>query len=410
MSKEDRVILIVGAGAETVPGIKRAKDMGLYVVVSDMSPDAPGCAIADKSIVASTYDVEATVEAAKAFSRNERPINGVISIAADVPLAVASVACELGLPGIPVEAARIASNKVLMKEVLSAEGIAVPWFHQVASAGDLLDIAKERCCKCIVKPVDSRGSRGVVMLSSLEDCEFAYNYALKFSPSGQVMVEEYVEGPQVSTESVLLEKRSYTLGFSDRNYKDFEKFAPHIIEDGGQQPSFLSDREREVVSGLAVRAGRALGIKNGIVKGDMVLSADGPKVIEVAPRLSGGWFCTDQIPLATGVDLVGVAIRLALGETPSPQELTKTENRAVAIRYFFPAPGRVVEIRNVAKFDNTEWVHRIGFFVKVGDVVCDVSDHTGRSGYVITTGRTLQEAVDRADEVVREVEIITRAL
>lgn len=410
MGKDGRVIFIVGAGAETVPGIKRAKDMGLYVVVSDKSPDAPGCAIADKSIVASTYDVEATVEAARAFSRGERPVNGVISIAADVPLTVASVAEELGLPGIPVEAARISSNKVLMKEVLSGAGIAVPWFSQVASAGELRGIAKDRCHNCIVKPVDSRGSRGVVMLGALEDCEAAFNYAMKYSPSGRVMVEEYVEGPQVSTESVLLERSSYTPGFSDRNYKDFERFAPHIIEDGGQQPSFLTEPQRAVVSGLAVRAGRALGIKKGIVKGDMVLAEDGPRVIEVAPRLSGGWFCTDQIPIATGVDLVGAAIRLALGETPSAQELTGTKNRAVAIRYFFPAPGRVVEVKNVSLFDDTEWVHRIGFFVGAGDVVGEVSDHTDRSGYVITTGRTRREAVSRADEVVGEIEIVTRAL
>ncbi len=407
MKKETRTILIVGAGTETVPGIRRAKEMGLYVVVSDMNPNAPGCAIADKSIVVSTYDVEATVEAAKDFTRNERPIDGVISIATDVPMAVASVAAELGLVGIPLEAARIASNKVLMMQVLSEAGIPVPWYSVVSSAEDLKDIERQRCCDCVVKPVDSRGSRGVVMLSSLEECEFSYNYALKFSPGKQVMVEEYVEGPQVSTESLLLKGAAYTPGFSDRNYKDFKRFAPHIIEDGGQQPSFLFDADRQAVADLAVRAGRAIGVETGVIKGDMVLSPQGPKVIEIAPRLSGGWFCTDQIPLATGVDLIGAALRVALGETPSEQELTSNKTTAVAIRYFFPAPGKVVAINKVSEFDDTEWVHRIGFFVKVGDIVGDVSDHTSRSGYVITTGRSRQEAVSRADEVVKVVEIVT---
>ena len=402
--------MIVGAGVESVPGIKRAKDMGLYVVVSDRDPDAPGCAIADESIVASTYDVEATVDAAKDFSRNHRPIDGVISIATDVPLAVATVATELGLPGIPVEAALIASDKVLMVEVLSKAGIAVPWFSLVSSAEDLKEIEMQRCCDCVVKPVDSRGSRGVVMLNDINDCDFAYNYALKFSPSGRVMVEEYVNGPQISTESILLEDRAYTPGFSDRNYKDYKRFAPHIIEDGGQQPSILLGTDRNAVANLAVQAGRAIGITSGIVKGDMVLSEDGPKVIEVAPRLSGGWFCTDQIPMATGVDLIGAAIKVALGEVPASSDLINTKNDAVAIRYFFPPKGRITAIKNVSNLDNIDWVHRIDFFVKVGDLVGDVSDHTARSGYVITTGRTRQESVSRAEQVVREIEIITEAV
>ncbi len=89
-----------------------------------------------------------------------------------------------------------------------------------------------------------------------------------------------------------------------------------MIENGGEQPSSLSLSQKTEVINLAEQAAAAMGIREGIAKGDMVLTSSGPKVIEIAARLSGGWMSSDQIPLATGVDIVGAAIRIALGESP----------------------------------------------------------------------------------------------
>ncbi len=158
----------------------------------------------------------------------------------------------------------------------------------------------------------------------------------------------------------------------------------------------------------AEHAARAMGITNGIAKGDMVLTDDGPKVIEIAARLSGGWFSSDQVPLATGVDLIGAAIELALGKTPSEDQLHSQYNKGVAIRYFFPSPGRIKKIHNAKHFSNQAWVHRVGFFVEPGDTLEAVTDHTCRAGFVITTGKDREEAVSRAldviDSVIIEVE------
>src|SRR5437588_8831418 len=96
----DRTLVIVGGGAVAVPGIQRARAMGLHVVVSDVNPSAPGFAWADDAVVADTYDVDATLAAATKYQQTTRPIDGVICTAADVPLTVASVASALGLPGI----------------------------------------------------------------------------------------------------------------------------------------------------------------------------------------------------------------------------------------------------------------------------------------------------------------------
>jgi biotin carboxylase len=95
---EQRTLLIVSGGGEAVAGIRRAREMGLHVVVSDGDPRAPGLAAADEGLPADTYDIAATVAAARRYHRHRRPIDGVICIASDVPLTVASVAHELGSP------------------------------------------------------------------------------------------------------------------------------------------------------------------------------------------------------------------------------------------------------------------------------------------------------------------------
>ena len=403
-------LLIVSGGIEAVPGIRLAKEMGLHVIVSDKNPKAPGFGFADDHIIASTYDVEETVSAARRYHTTVRPIDGVICIAADVPLTVASVADALGLPGIPIEAAKLATEKLAMKQRFLEKDIAIPWFSEVESLEHLRQVVSKRGLPLVLKPVDSRGARGVLKLNSDVDLRWAFYHAQEFSPTCRVMVEEYVAGLQISTESILLEGAGYTPGFIERNYEYLDRFAPNVIENGGQQPSALKRIDQEAVSMLAEKAGRAMGITTGIIKGDMVMTWEGPKVIEIAARLSGGWMSTDQIPLGTGVNLAGVAIRLALGEKIKSGELVPKYNRGVAIRYFFPEPGRVQEIKYADKFDGLPWVYRLGFFVKTDDILEPVINHTKRAGFVITTGDTRDEAVARASEVINTVKIITAPL
>ncbi|MCZ6596463.1 MAG: phosphoribosylglycinamide synthetase, partial [Planctomycetota bacterium] len=219
-----------------------------------------------------------------------------------------------------------------------------------------------------------------------------------------VMAEEFLPGPQLSTESAILEGRAHTLGCSDRNYELLDELAPYVIENGGVQPTRHLDDVLEPVNELMTRAARSLGIENGTLKGGLVLHPErGLCIIEVAPRLSGGWFCTDQIPISTGVDLVQIAARIALGETIELDEVRPRAWNPVAVRYFFPPPG---VLRAVEGFDDVAglpWVHRAVLFAAPGDVLEPVTNHTRRAGLVITTGETRDEAVRRAEEAVRSV-------
>jgi biotin carboxylase len=404
----ERTLLVVSGGTEALAGIDRAHELGLHVLVSDGDPNAPGLAAADERLLASTYDVEATVAAARRYHRQVRRIDGVICVASDIPVTVASVAAELGLPGIPLASARLSMDKLALKRRLVENGVATAAFAQVSSAADLRRYTADHGYPLVVKPVDSRGSRGVLLLSDETlDLAWSYETARRESPSGRVIVECFLEGPQISTESLVVDGVVHTIGFADRNYEHLERFAPHVIENGGELPSRLDPCAQTSVRELVERAVSALGIRAGVIKGDIVLGEDGPYVIELALRLSGGYLCTHEIPLSTGVDFVGQAIRIALGETPSPGDLRPTRNSGVAQRWLFPNPGRVRRVAGVEAVAARSEIALCEIRVREGDLIEPVSSHASRAGVVIATGATRRQAVERARGAVAHIEIET---
>jgi biotin carboxylase len=407
MSK--RTLLIIGGGIEALPGIRLAKAMGLRVVVSDGNASAPGMALADFQLLASTYDVESTVAAARQFHQTVRKIDGVMCIASDIPLTVATVAHALGLPGIPIAAAKLATDKLAMKIKFAADGVPVPWFSEVQSAKQLFELVARRDFPLVIKPVDSRGARGVLRLSPGVDLNWAFEFAKSESPTGRVILEQFLSGPQVSTESLVVGGVAHTPGFSDRNYEFMERYAPFIIENGGELPSFLSADIQKSIKELINAAAASMGIRNGIVKGDIVVHDGQPYVIELAARLSGGYFCTHEIPLNTGVDLVGAAIKVAIGEPVDPAELQPEFQRPVAQRYLFPEPGKVVSITGVDEVEKMPGMEMCEVRVKIGDVIGPVNCHPARAGVIIATGDTRREALARAVEAVETIKIRTEA-
>jgi len=400
-------LLVVGGGIEAIPGLQKARNLGLYVVVSDANPEAPGFRCADDRIIASTYNIDETVAAARQYHRTVRPIDGVMCIASDIPLTVASVAHALNLPGIPLESARLASEKLAMKEKFAADGVPVPWFASVDSGAQVKAIALQRGFPLVIKPVDSRGARGVQRLTGHEDLNQAFDLAVKESPSRRVMVEQFLDGPQVSTESIMLDGVEHTPGFADRNYELLEKYAPNIVEDGCDLPTILEATQQQSVRAVVQQAALSLGIRNGVVKGDIVVHQGKAYVIELAARLSGGLLCSDLIPLNTGVEFVESAIRLALGEPVQPADFVPRFQHCVCQRYLFPRAGRVVRIAGEEETRKQRGIVFCQIRVKIGTVVGPMNCHPARAGMVIAVGESREQAVHRARTAVETIEIDT---
>ena len=408
MDEDTPTLLIVSGGIEAADAAKRAREMGLHVVVSDIDPNAPGFAFAHDHLIADVYGPEQTADAAIRYHAERRPIDGVICVAADAPMTAALVAERLKLPGISVETARLACDKLAMKRRFRDAGVPVPWFAPVSSVSDLRALIAERGSDLVIKPADSRGSRGVQRLARVRDLLAAFELACRHSPTARVMVEAYLDGPQVSTESIVTGGRCFTPGFSDRNYEFLETHAPFFIENGGDLPSHLPAETQERVKDVVARAAAALGVRDGTVKGDIVVHRGEPYVIELAARLSGGFFCTREIPLNTGVDFIGCAIRVALGERIPAEELEPKKLVPVIQRYAFPKPGKVVDVRGANAAKHVPGIADVIVTARPGDIIPPAGDKRPSGAMVLATGKSREEALAAAEAGLSAIEIETR--
>ncbi len=407
MGDEKKNLLIISGGIEAADAAKRAREMGYNVVVSDRDPEAPGFAFADSCLIADVYGPSETAAAAERYHRKIRRIDGVICVAADAPVTAATVAQRLRLPGLPVHVAELACDKLAMKNCFFKAGVNVPWFAEVRTVQDLQRIAVEQGRDLVIKPVDSRGSRGVQRVAQVADLNKAFLLARSHSPTERVMVEKYLSGPQVSTESIMVGGRCFTPGFSDRNYEYLERYAPFFIENGGDLPSHLPEETQAKVRDLVARAASAMGVTDGTVKGDIVVHNGEPYVIELAARLSGGFFCTREIPLNTGVDFIGAAIKVALGEPVSEDELTPKHFTPVIQRYAFPQPGKVVDISGADKARAIPGIAEVVVTAKPGDVIPPAGDKRPSAAMVLATGASREAALAAANDALAAIRIRT---
>lgn len=402
-------VVLLGASQDQLFLYRAARALGLVVVGVDQNPASPGFALADVPLTVSTRAVPALCAALDGVRARGLRLRGVTTMGSDIPDVVARVAAHLGTPSVSLEAARLATDKLAMKERLRERGVPIPWFAAVASAAEARAHLRRRG-RLVLKPVDRSGARGVVLLDPGSDVEALFDAAREVSFSGRVMVEEFVPGAQISTETVLCDGRAVTPGFADRNYEHLERFRPQIIENGGWVPSRCSPGERRAVEDLVERASRALGIERGVTKGDVVLAADGPRVIEIAARLSGGDFCSGLVPLGTGVDYVTAALRLAIGETPDLDALAPRFERAVANRYFFPAPGRLLAVEGLEELAGAPWLAKLELWYRPGEVVPPLASHAHRFGVFVVVAEDRARAQERVEQVYRTVRIRTEPL
>ena len=399
-------ILLLGASQDQLAAIHTAKRMGIRTLVVDRQPDAPGFALADEAAAICTKDTASLKALCDTSRARGYPVDGVLVMGSDIPQVVAELAEYLGVIGPTRETARLATHKRLMKECFAANGIPIPWFKKAESAAQVHEFFHALGRPLVIKPVDRAGSRGVARITTAAHIDQLFAEAEKQSLCGEVLVEEYLEGLQISTETLVWKGKGHTVGFADRNYEMLERFAPRILENGGAVPSSVSPAQRRAVESIVERAAMALGITDGVAKGDIVLTAEGPKVIEMAARLSGGDFSETLIPLGCGVDIIEAAISIAIGRPLDISTLKPCWSRAVINRYFFPPPGRLRAISGIEEVAAKDFIRKLQFWYKPGDLLPEISSHGERFGVFIVEAESVAQAEQYASWVYSTIKIV----
>lgn len=387
-------LMIVGASVLQLPAILKAKEMGLYVGVADYNPQAIGIPYADEFFNASTMDEDAVLAAALKFKPD-----GIMTLATDMPMrGVAKVAEKLGLCGIPYDTAIKATDKYEMIKAFKAHNVACPWYYVVDSLGELKSLEKSLSYPCIMKPTDNAGSHGVVLARSFEDLLLSYEYSLASARQGKVIIEEYLQGDEVSVEVMVVDNKVNILQITDK----LTTGAPYFVEMGHSQPSRHSIKVQQAITELASQACCAVGINKGPAHVEMMVTKRGPVMIELGARMGGDNITTALVPLSTGIDMVRATIDIALGNTPN---ISPCLNYGAAIRYIKAPEGIISSISGIDEAKQIPGSKDVIMTKSVGDRSTPIHCSNDRIGSVIAQAPTVDKAVSICEQMVERIRI-----
>lgn len=390
-------ILIIGASILQLPAIKKAKEQGYYTIVADINPNAVGVEYADDFHKVSTIDVEGISNLAV-----EIKPDGIMTLATDLPMrALAAATTKLGLPGISYDTAVKATDKGEMIKAFEVAGVEHPWFFIVKDKEGLAAVLPRLTYPCVIKPTDNAGNRGVSFANNEEELLSLYDYSHENSHSGDVIIEEYMDGKEVSVEIIVNHGVVNILAVTDK----LTQGKPYFVEIGHSEQSQLGDENVARIKDLATRAVKAIGIDNSPAHVEIMLTKGGPKMVELGARMGGGCITTHLVPLSTGIDMIQSVMDMAMGCEP---DVSPKFDKGSALRHIVGVEGEIIAVNGLDEARAVSGVTEVTMLKSVGDTVGYFKNGSDRIGYVIAQGENANDAVKICEKAIKLIEIKTK--
>ena len=364
-------IMIIGAGEMQTPVIRNAKELGLYVITIDGNINAQGNKYADLALEIDTNDKIKILEAAKKYE-----IDGILTTS-DYPVRVVAYVCDkLGLKGLSEKAAKISTNKYLLRECLYNNGIVTPKYQKISCIEDFKKLDSNLEFPLIIKPVDSSASRGIKKVENSSELSEAYDEAKKHSKSGDVLIEDFLIGPEYSVESLSQNGKITIVAITEKLTKG--DAGTYFVEDKHLIPANISKYQQEEIQIMVSKAIKAIGLDNSASHTELKLTEKGPVIIEIGARLGGDFITSDLVPLATGVNMLESVINISIENILNTE---KSKNDFAGIQFinsenYYSAKQHIENIKTspcVVKYELKKYVkielknslNRLGYFICV---------------------------------------------
>ncbi|MFP4687901.1 MAG: alpha-hydroxy-acid oxidizing protein [bacterium] len=267
---------------------------------------------------------------------------------------------------------------------------------------EAIEASKDLGFPLVIKPADNMGGRGVQKIEDHDDIEVAFRSAKSAATRGELIIEEYLPGKEFSTDSLFYDGELVHQVIADRI---IEK-EPYFIETGHVLPSQKDPATRKKILELASKAAQALGIDTGAAKGDIKMTPDGPKMVEMAARLSGGFMSGYTYPLATGQSIIKNAILIALGEKPNCP-VDPVYNRVVIERALLPEPGEIRDITGHEKLLEINGVEEIFINSEIGQKVKKPKSNLDKPANIIVSGANFKNAWKISEKALQTLKFNT---
>jgi biotin carboxylase len=390
---------VLGAGPGQLGVLAAARRLELFVIAVDRDPAAPGFAYADRRAIMSVegeHDIERLAEAER--------VDGVIAPGIDWPGAIAArVAARLGLPHpVSPESASLAASKLKQRLRFAESGVPQPRYEVCSAPGEVAQVVEDIGPPCVLKPTDRHGRRGLRAVEDLESLGQAVTAAFAAARSRAVLVEELVDGPEVTVNGFSLAGRFHPLTVTDRIQAHG---APFGVARAHVWRSRLEPDQVGAAVEAAAAAAEALGIREGPTQTQVRVAADGPRVGELAAHL-GGSHDAELCEHALGIPLNDLALAAALGDEIPAGALVPIERAGgVCVRLLDPGAGELQVVEGADDARGLEGVVDVAIYRQPGYVFRAAEDEP--AGAVIAVGSSRDEALERADRAAETVRLVT---
>lgn len=389
---KNKSILIFGSGLNQLTLIKSAKELGVFSVVIDPIDNSPGKEFADIFYRVDGNDYETTK--AIAIKHN---VSGIVTSQMEKPMRLmAKLAQELGFIFHSPEVTEKSLDKWLMKKAFIDNNVP-------CAAGKLflpeqnITLSEIEGLKfpLIIKPRAATSSQGVFKLNSIDEIHKYRKITESFSKNGEVIVEEFLDGPEFSVETITYQGKTNIVQVTEKFITPF----PTTVEMGHLQPAILNIDEIKNISEVVISAVNAIGIDNSASHAEVKLTGDGANMVEIGARLGGDYISSYLTLHSCGVNMDKAAIQVALGEKP---DLTPTLNQFSYIKYFsLPVGQKVVKIETWDDLLKNEDIVFANIAVKPGEIIEPITESRKRPGFVIVKGLSRDDVISKAEMYAR---------
>lgn len=314
---KQKKLMLLGGIRYLLPVIKAAHEQGYYVITADYLPDNIAHKYSDEYVNVSIVDKKAVLKVAQ-----EKQIDGIMSFGVDPGVVAASyVQNKMGLPSFgPFESVEILQNKDKFRAFLTENDFNVPWAFGFSSKKEAWLARDKFSYPLIVKPTDSAGSKGCTRVDSEEELKPAIEYAFKYTISGHIIIEEFLEkkGCSSDTDSYAEDGKLKFVSFSAQRF-DANATNPYTPA-AFSWPSTFTKEEEEYLTKEIQRLITLLGMKTSVFNIETRVSPNNkPYIMELTPRGGGNRLC-EMLRYATGVDMITAITRAMVGDEPDAIE------------------------------------------------------------------------------------------
>lgn len=367
-------IMVVAGGEWQCPIVKTAKEMGHYVICSNLYEDSPAFRYADAGEVADVRDKEKNLEIAKRYMPD-----AILTDQSDIAVpTVAYIASELGLRGIGCKHAELFTNKFAMREFCKKHGFLYPQYMMCRDK----EIAKDffrKIGKSIIKPLDSQSSRGIHIIENEADIDKYFDDAIQYSNIEKaVLLEQYIEGKEFTVDGIKTESGYYVTAISKKNHFDYNSSIARELLFSNYDENYDYNALRQLNTEMVLKMELPFGLTHAEYKfmnGEYYL-------IEIAARGGGTRISSDIVPIMSGINSNEIYINCLLG-AKQDVKIDCSDKKYAILGFFDFKPGIVSGISGLEDALELDGVVDIGLSFSIGDSISKALDDRSRVGYYI---------------------------